>query len=185
MTRESHAWWRYAATVDGRPGLSAEDELLLNRDEEATRVATTTERLIRTQAAHPREFHRVLDDGAAIAEPSPTWACSAPGRESCGRGAAPSPIGAFLLFNNYGRANAPGRAGTARPCHGRVRVAPLAHAAAAAPARKPRGTYGRMRAPAHRRGPPGRSGTGAAPAHARACSPFFSTLWSNDVTLSR
>ena len=57
-----------AATVDGRPDLSAEDELLLNRDEEATRVATTTERLIRTQAAHPREFHRVLDDGAAIAE---------------------------------------------------------------------------------------------------------------------
>ena len=68
VTRESHAWWRYAAQVDGRPDLSAEDELLLNRDEEATRVATTTERLIRTQAAHPREFHRVLDDGAAIAE---------------------------------------------------------------------------------------------------------------------
>ena len=68
VTRESHAWWRYAAQVDGRPDLSAEDELLLNRDEEATRVATTTERLIWTQAAHPREFHRVLDDGAAIAE---------------------------------------------------------------------------------------------------------------------
>ena len=62
VTRESHAWWRYAAKVDGRPDLSTEDELLLNRDEEATRVATTTERLIRTQAAHPREFHRVLDD---------------------------------------------------------------------------------------------------------------------------
>ena len=68
VTRESHAWWRYAAQVDGRPDLSTEDELLLNRDEEQTRVATTTERLIRTQAAHPREFHRVLDDGAAIAE---------------------------------------------------------------------------------------------------------------------
>ena len=68
VTRESHAWWRYAAKVDGRPDLSTEDELLLNRDEEQTRVATTTERLIRTQAAHPREFHRVLDDGAAIAE---------------------------------------------------------------------------------------------------------------------
>ena len=67
VTRESHAWWRYAATVDGPARTSAEDELLLNRDEEATRVATTTERLIRTQAAHPREFHRVLDDGAAIA----------------------------------------------------------------------------------------------------------------------
>lgn len=68
VTKESHAWWRYAASVDGRAELSAADELLLNRDDEVTRVATTTERLVRTQASTAAEFHRVLDDGADIAE---------------------------------------------------------------------------------------------------------------------
>ena len=147
VTRESRAWWRYAAQVDGRPDLSAEDELLLNRDEEATRVATTTERLIRTQAAHPREFHRVLDDGAAIAEAIADLDVRTRSR-AAGRGGRPPPGSAFLLFNNADVPTAPGRAGIARRCRGRASVGstpPLLRA----PARRPRGTDGRMRAPAH------------------------------------
>ena len=139
MTRESHAWWRYAAQVDGRPDLSTEDELLLNRDEEATRVATTTERLIRTQAAHPREFHRVLDDGAAIAEAIADLDVQRHARLFRPRGPPPSK-GMFRFFYSTARRGLCGRAdvddcarqsghSTAVP---RLRVAsPSAHAVAA------------------------------------------------------
>ena len=132
MTRESHAWWRYAAQVDGRPTLSAEDELLLNRDEEATRVATTTERLIRTQAAHPREFHRVLDDGAAIAggHRRPGRAAPRP-RVFAGRAGRPLLKGGFVL--PYSTALDVRLRPAERALHGRATVARSVafHAAAA------------------------------------------------------
>ena len=74
VTAESHFYWRYAAVVDadvgkGRP--PPEDLALLKADAakaEAARVATTTERLMRTQAAHLTEYHAILDDAADIAD---------------------------------------------------------------------------------------------------------------------
>ena len=48
-----------------------EDLALLKADAakaEAARVATTTERLMRTQAAHLTEYHAILDDAADIAD---------------------------------------------------------------------------------------------------------------------
>ena len=146
VTRESHAWWRYAAQVDGRPELSAEDELLLNRDEEATRVATTTERLIWTQAAHPREFHRVLDDGAAIAEAIADLDVQHAEAAACGRRGFPLQA-LFFLFQLDVRLRAAERA--TRHCRGRVFARAVGPRAAASSRAGRVERY--MRAPAHRR----------------------------------
>ena len=74
VTAESHFYWRYAAVVDADVGKGTpppEDLALLKADAakaEAARVATTTERLMRTQAAHLTEYHAILDDAADIAD---------------------------------------------------------------------------------------------------------------------
>ena len=72
VTAESHFYWRYGAEMDqlGRPPFSDEDAALLGDDSpeaaERSRRATTTERLIRTQAAHLAEYHDILGDAADI-----------------------------------------------------------------------------------------------------------------------
>ena len=75
VTAQSHFYWRYHAdfaddTGKGTP--PADDIALLRQSDaavaEATRRATTTERLIRTQAKHLTEYHEILEDADDIAD---------------------------------------------------------------------------------------------------------------------
>ncbi|KAJ8610351.1 hypothetical protein CTAYLR_003881 [Chrysophaeum taylorii] len=70
VTDHSHYFWRYIAEVErfdfNPPDLSVLTPTAASRERQ--RVATLTERLIRTHSVDLNEYHKVLDDASEIAE---------------------------------------------------------------------------------------------------------------------
>ena len=111
---------------------------------------------------HPREFHRVPTTARPSRWPSSTWTCAPQGASVQAPRVEPplrsQNVSSIRLFVPPGaivrlaeRIAWPGSRGA-------IAAAPSASPLLRAPARRPRGTDGHMRAPGSR-GPPGRSGT--------------------------
>lgn len=70
LTDESHVFWRYVADVDRHTYNPPDFSTILptSRDRERARVATMTERLIRTQSKDMAEYHDALKSAADLSE---------------------------------------------------------------------------------------------------------------------